>query len=59
MPKRLCREEAINCSNSSGANNLEALKVAERMKKDENVLTVIVDRRDRYLGEYPNDVFVV
>ena len=59
MANRLCREEGIYCGMSSGANVLVALKTAKRMKKDENVLTVIVDRRDRYLGEYPNDVFVV
>jgi cystathionine beta-synthase len=59
MANRLAREEGIYCGMSSGANVLIALKIAERMKKDQNVVTVIVDRRDRYLGEYPNDVFVV
>lgn len=59
MANRLCREEGIYCGMSSGANVLVALRIAERMKKDENVVTVIVDRRDRYLGEYPNDVFIV
>lgn len=44
---------------SSGANVHIALKIAARLGKDKNVVTVIVDRRDRYLGEYPNDVFVV
>jgi len=29
-----------------------ALKVAERMKAVQNVVTVIVDRKDRYLGEW-------
>jgi cysteine synthase len=38
---------------------LVALKIAERFKPGQNVVTVICDRRDRYLGEYPNDVFVV
>lgn len=59
MANRLCREEGIYCGMSSGANVFVALKMAERMKKDQNVVTVIVDRRDRYLGEYPNDVFIV
>jgi cysteine synthase A len=59
MANRLAREEGIYCGMSSGANVLIALKIAERLKKDQNVVTVIVDRRDRYLGEYPNDVFVV
>lgn len=56
---RLCREEGIYCGMSSGANVFIALRIAERMKPGENVVTVIVDRRDRYLGEYPEEVFVV
>lgn len=56
---RLCQEEGIYCGMSSGANVFVAMKIAERMKKDQNVVTVIVDRRDRYLGEYPNDIYVV
>jgi cysteine synthase A len=59
MANRLAREEGIYCGMSSGANVFIALKIAQRLKKDQNVVTVIVDRRDRYLGEYPNDVFVV
>ena len=59
IANRLCREEGIYCGMSSGANVFVALKIAKRMKKGENVVTVIVDRRDRYLGEYPNDIFVV
>jgi cysteine synthase len=59
VANRLCRTEGIYCGMSSGANVAVALKIAERMKKDENVVTTVVDRRDRYLGEYPNDVFVV
>ncbi|MFX0202917.1 MAG: PLP-dependent cysteine synthase family protein [Candidatus Hodarchaeota archaeon] len=59
MANRLAREEGIWCGMSSGANVAVALKVAERMKKGQNVVTVIVDRRDRYLGEYPNEIYVV
>jgi len=59
MANRLCREEGIYCGMSSGANVCVALRIAGRMKETENVVTVIVDRRDRYLGEYPNDVFIV
>lgn len=55
----LCQEEGIYCGMSSGANVFAALKVAEKMDKNQNIVTVIVDRRDRYLGEFPNDVFVV
>lgn len=59
MADRLCREEGIYCGMSSGANVHIALKIAERLEENRNVVTVIVDRRDRYLGEYPNDVFIV
>lgn len=59
MANRLCSEEGIYCGMSSGANVAVALKIAERMEKGQNVVTVIVDRRDRYLGEYPNDVYIV
>lgn len=59
MANRLCKEEGIYCGMSSGANVLIALKLAARMEKGQNVVSVIVDRRDRYLGEYPQDVFVV
>lgn len=59
MANRLCAEEGIYCGMSSGANVHIAMKIAERLGPGKNVVTVIVDRRDRYLGEYPNDVFVV
>jgi cysteine synthase A len=59
MANRLAREEGIYCGMSSGANVFIALKIAERMKAGQNVVTTIVDRRDRYLGEYPNDIYVV
>lgn len=38
---------------------IAALKIAERMKAGQNVVTVIIDRRDRYLGEYPKEVYIV
>jgi len=59
MANRLCREEGIYCGMSSGANVYAALKVAAKMNPGQNVVTVIVDRRDRYLDEYPNDQYVV
>lgn len=59
MANRLCSEEGIYCGMSSGANVCVAMRIAERLGKGKNVVTVIVDRRDRYLGEYPNDVFIV
>lgn len=59
VANRLCREEGIYCGMSSGANVFAALRIAEEMKSGQNVVTAIVDRRDRYLGEYPNDIYVV
>jgi cysteine synthase len=59
MANRLCREEGIWCGMSSGANVYAALKVAEKLEPGQNIVTAIVDRRDRYLAEYPNDVYVV
>jgi cysteine synthase A len=59
IANRLCREEGIWCGMSSGANVFVALKIAETMNADQNVVTTIVDRRDRYLAEYPNDIYVV
>jgi cysteine synthase A len=59
MANRLAKEEGIWCGMSSGANVFAALKMAQRMEKGQNVVTVIVDRRDRYLGEWQNEVYVV
>jgi len=59
MANRLAREEGIYCGMSSGANVFIALKIAEEMNANKNVVTTIVDRRDRYLGEYPNDIYIV
>jgi len=35
------------------------LKIARKMKPDQNIVTVIVDRRDRYLGEAPEEHYVI
>jgi len=59
MANRLCREEGIFCGMSSGANVAVALKIAERLGAGKNVVTLIVDRRDRYLSESPNEKYVV
>lgn len=58
MANRLCQEEGIYCGMSSGANVEAALRIARRLQPGQNVVTTIVDRRDRYLGEYPNDKYV-
>ncbi len=59
MADRLCREEGLYCGMSSGANVCAAIEVAKTMKKRSKVVTVIVDRRDRYFAEYPNEHYVV
>jgi cysteine synthase len=59
MADRLCREEGLFCGMSSGANVYAAVEMAERMKKGSKIVTVLVDRRDRYFAEYPNEHYVV
>jgi len=58
MAHRLCQEEGLFCGMSSGANVFASLKVAKTMKKGQNIVTVLVDSRDRYLGEFPNEYYV-
>lgn len=59
MADRLCREEGLFCGMSSGANVCAAIQMAKTMKKGSKIVTVIVDRRDRYFAEYPNEHYVV
>ena len=59
MADRLCREEGLFCGMSSGANVFAAVEMAEKMKKGSKIVTVLVDRRDRYFAEYPNEHYVV
>ena len=59
MADRLCQEEGIYCGMSSGANVAVALRIAERMKPGQNVVTTIVDRRDRYITEVGHEKYVV
>ncbi|MDO5111749.1 MAG: cysteine synthase family protein [Clostridia bacterium] len=59
MANRLCQEEGIFCGMSSGANVAVALKLAKELGPGKNVVTTIVDRRDRYLSETPNETYVV
>ena len=56
---RLCREEGLFCGMSSGANVYAAIQLAKKMKKGDNVVTVLVDRRDRYFPEYPKEHYVI
>jgi len=59
MADRLCREEGLFCGMSSGANVYAAVELAKKMKKGSKIVTVLVDRRDRYFAEYPNEHYVV
>jgi cysteine synthase A len=56
---RLCKEEGIFCGISSGANVYAAFKLAEKLGEDVNIVTAMVDRRDRYYSEYPQEQYVV
>lgn len=59
MADKLCREEGFFCGISSGANVLAAIKTAKRLGGGAKVVTVLVDRRDRYFSEHPNEYYVV
>ena len=59
MADRLCKEEGLFCGMSSGANVCAAIEMAKTMKKGSRIVTVVVNRRDRYFAEYPNEHYVV
>ena len=59
MADRLCAEEGLYCGMSSGANVCAAIEMAKNMGSGSKIVTVIVDRRDRYFAEYPNEHYVV
>jgi cysteine synthase A len=59
MADRLCKEEGLFCGMSSGANVYAAIEMAKKIKKGSKIVTVLVDRRDRYFAEYPNEHYVV
>ena len=59
MADRLCREEGLYCGMSSGANVCAAIEMARTMEEGSRIVTVVVDRRDRYAAEYPNEHYVV
>lgn len=59
MADRLCKEEGLFCGMSSGANVCAAIQLARKLEKGSRIVTVLVDRRDRYFAEYPNEHYVV
>jgi cysteine synthase len=59
MAGRLASEEGLFCGMSSGANVLAAVQMAKEMKRGSRIVTVLVDRRDRYFAEHPQEHYVV
>jgi cysteine synthase len=59
MADRLCNEEGLYCGMSSGANVHAAIEMAKNLGPGSRIVTVIVDRRDRYFAEAPNEHYVV
>jgi len=59
MADRLCMEEGLFCGISSGANVWAAIELAKTVEKGSRIVTVLVDSRDRYFAEYPNEQYVV
>ena len=51
MAYRLSREEGVFCGMSTGANVFVAIKEAKKLRTDANVVTIAVDRGDRYLSD--------
>jgi cysteine synthase len=59
MSGRLCREEGLFCGMSSGANVYAAIQMAKEMDNGSKIVTILVDNRDRYFAEHPNEHYVV
>lgn len=53
--RRLAREEGILGGGSSGAAVHAALKVAQRLERDDNIVVIIPDTGERYLSTVYND----
>ena len=59
MADRLCSEEGLFCGMSSGANVVAAIELGKMLKPGSKIVTVLVDRRDRYYAEFPHEHYVV
>ncbi len=55
MARRLAREEAFLAGSSSGTAIAATMKLAERLSKDDLVVTILPDRGERYLSKLYND----
>lgn len=53
--RRLAREEALLSGSSGGAAVAGSLKVAEKLSRDEAIVTILPDRGERYLSKLYND----
>jgi cysteine synthase B len=51
MARRLAREEGLFVGVSAGANVFAALQLAEKLKDNAVVVTILCDGGDKYLGE--------
>jgi cysteine synthase A len=58
MADRLRKEEGLLCGISSGANVFAAIQLTKIMQKGSRQVTVLVDRRDRFFAEYPDEHYV-
>jgi cysteine synthase A len=59
IANRLAQEEGVFCGMSSGANVYGALELAKKLNAGDNVVTIIVDRREKYAGEHPFEHYIV
>lgn len=55
MARRLAREEALLAGSSGGAAVAGSLKLAEKLSKDDVIVTILPDRGERYLSKVYND----
>jgi cysteine synthase len=56
---RLNREEGLFCGMSSGANVYAALQFAKELGPGANIVTILVDRSERYFPESPEEHYVI
>jgi cysteine synthase A len=52
MARRLAREEALFAGTSSGANVVAALRVAERLRPEAKVVTLMADSGLKYVSTH-------
>jgi cystathionine beta-synthase len=55
MTRRLAREEGLFCGGSSGGMASVAIKLAARMRQDQNVVVILPDSGDRYVSKLYSD----